>query len=313
MRFNSYYVRCVFGSILSFLALTDHASACAFDDVITGRCPAEWQDVLPPPDAPHAVAARSNSWLPVKQFKEADGSIVLPICFFESQALGPNGLNVPIASMSESGWNKAVQMVVATAPEWQEITGKNPVTGATITSKIKFEFLAPNGEVRRCEETNGNAISIMFNKSGYHRSMVGAASLQAPGWSMTLGVDFFGNLTRYVILHEFGHALGFLHEMGHPDWNLCRDQIDYSKLHRTGMFGSGYTEEQELALLKGALADATTRYGQLAETGAWDPNSIMAYHITPDAFPKGASCEFPEPNGTISTGDREVFLQIYGR
>jgi len=95
--------------------------------------------------------------------------------------------------------------------------------------EIAKEWLPP-GEVSltlgQTTNINDSHIRVTFDPKsalGEYWSLIGTKSNNARGKS-TLNV---ANVTRSMVLHEFGHALGFVHEQAHKDANIVwnKDQV----------------------------------------------------------------------------------------
>jgi serralysin len=103
---------------------------------------------------------------------------------------------------------------------------------------------------------------------------------------------------RRVVLHEFGHALGLVHEHLSPAAEIPWDEkkvIAYYK--RTNGWNEDYIRANVLARSK---ADAFTRF---------DPLSIMLYPVPKELTIGGF--EIPWSNSELSALDREFIAQMY--
>ena len=135
-----------------------------------------------------------------------------------------------------------------------------------------------------CSETPGRNIGIAFSDDANFRgNTVGGG---ADGALVTLIADRALNENyarfRYEVIHEFGHALGFRHEMQRPDnWNG-------DTAYQCGGDGTD----------SGNYAVAT---GGLNLTANYDVNSIMNY-CNPAGFPQD-----------LSLGDIHGVRAVYGR
>ncbi|MCK3825628.1 matrixin family metalloprotease [Pseudomonas sp. W2Aug9] len=103
---------------------------------------------------------------------------------------------------------------------------------------------------------------------------------------------------RSSALHEFGHALGLVHEHQHPqntvDWNASAAYEYYIR--------DSFSREQVNAQILGTLSGP----GILATP--YDPKSVMHYRIPMSLRNKGQG--IPK-NTSLSSGDRNIAQEIY--
>ena len=115
-----------------------------------------------------------------------------------------------------------------------------------------------------------------------------------------LGVNTNQGLLQKVVLHEFGHALGLLHEHKHPDrpfeWN--RENV-YSDLLGPP---NNWSEEQVDRNLFKPFEEANTRLSE------FDPDSIMLYPVPEHWTVNGTSSP---GNSDLSRGDIELISVLY--
>jgi serralysin len=105
---------------------------------------------------------------------------------------------------------------------------------------------------------------------------------------------------RRVVLHEFGHALGLLHEHQHP---LSGIQWNRKAIYRELMDSPPYWSKEEIDLNVFSEFDRQELY-----FGQFDPKSIMIYPIkkswTRNRYSVGL-------NDELSVRDREFIHQVY--
>lgn len=154
---------------------------------------------------------------------------------------------------------------------WQESV-KKIASQWTVYANLKFEYVGVNEYAD---------IRIGFNAGNLHGvwSLEGAKSAFAPQSEQTMRLGS-GKLKeedfRRTILHEFGHALGLVHETTNPaaniQWNLPKTYKYYYDLR-------GWSKEQvdEIVINK----KINTSYS------AYDPLSIMQYYVDPKLTTNG--------------------------
>lgn len=176
--------------------------------------------------------------------------------------------------------------VYAVAEEWLTRTG----------ARLFFE---------RRSDPNDADIRISFRLRGSW-SYLGRHALQIPKHKPTMN---FGWLTkdskddavREVVLHEFGHALGFVHEHQNPDGGM--------KWNREAVIASlsgppNYWTVEEIE--HNVLSSYDPR--EVLNT-PFDPDSIMLYPFPAEWTQDGRSTK---SNGDLSTDDIALARRIYG-
>lgn len=159
-------------------------------------------------------------------------------------------------------------------------------------ANVKFNFV-----------TSGNAdIRIGFEKGGYW-SYPGSHSKNIPQSDRTMNYEGFDESTPEVvlkrtILHEFGHALGLLHEHKSPlspiQWNKPKV---YALYMQTQGWSAQKVDEQVL-----------NRYSVEMTNKEYDRYSIMHYPIDGSLTLDGYSVDW---NTDISPGDRKLIGEMY--
>lgn len=118
---------------------------------------------------------------------------------------------------------------------------------------------------------------------------------------------------RAVILHEFGHALGLLHEHQNPAL-ACDQQLITEGENNVYDYFAGrpnYWSRDQVDRNLGYIALADPDY----ISGEPDPESIMMYSLPPQIFKKAGDgspspCAVPE-NLEISAKDKQIVAMIY--
>ncbi|MEM7163128.1 MAG: M12 family metallopeptidase [Bacteroidota bacterium] len=117
-------------------------------------------------------------------------------------------------------------------------------------------------------------VRISFNQYDGHWSYIGRESTRNQGSpSMNIALNNNDSMTRWsrVVLHEFGHMLGLVHEHSNPCANPItfkeeKEVIEYYK--RT----QGWTKEQ-------IIRNVLTKQYDATYCTPFDPESIMLYNI----------------------------------
>jgi hypothetical protein len=218
------------------------------------------------------------------------------------------------------------QKIESTASEWTKYAnlkldfGRDPATG-------KYRTWSPRDNVY------ASNVRISFNQQGYY-SCVGNDSdnpviVSSGEESMNLeGFDrFLPDDWATVVLHEFGHALGFEHEHQHTDscdfrWD---DDPGYQKTFVDGQYGLDQQGRRPgiYTLLGGppnnwsrATIDFNLRKmppSRAFDSSEFDPESIMKYYFESWMFASGteSACYTTEQNDLLSTLDQAGARKVY--
>jgi hypothetical protein len=105
-----------------------------------------------------------------------------------------------------------------------------------------------------------------------------------------------------VVAHEFGHALGCVHEHQSPDANLPWDQ---EAVYASFMGPPNYWTKEEIDFnILRRYSPAGVRFTRM------DPDSIMLYMFPANLFRTG---EGTKENTHLSQGDKQFIAQVYPR
>jgi hypothetical protein len=172
--------------------------------------------------------------------------------------------------------------VIPIAQEWSQY------------ANIKLEFVDdPNAEIRIAFNPRAGSWSYMGNDC-LLPVLRGKPTMNL-GW---LKPNTAEKEYRRVVLHEFGHALGLIHEHLSPGATIPWDAqkvIEYYR--RTNGWDEAYTRSNVLTPMP---ADEYTRF---------DPQSIMLYPVPKELTIGGF--EIPWSNTELSESDRSFIAKIY--
>jgi serralysin len=221
-------------------------------------------------------AKNINAYLPVKTLMKKEG----PVAVFSLPTKWPNGANLKVGFMDDDYGLKS--QVMNKARQWSNY--------ANITFS---ESSAADADIR-----------ISFRGSGYW-SVIGTAAKRVPKNEQTMNLQFWNGVpdseVQRVTLHEFGHALGLLHEHESPLAQIPWDKNAVYKYY-TGPPNCWSRSEVDAQVLQREKAGP-----DLAMT-TFDKDSIMCYPVS-DALTVG-HYEIGW-NTTLSETDKSFIAKVY--
>lgn len=197
----------------------------------------------------------------------------------DNYLLWNNGANLKVKIISGS---EAIKSKVKTlATQWETY------------ANVKFEFV-----------NSGYAhIRVLLNDRDGHWSYIGSDCDEIPQSHHTMNLDTTDLTTSVnwsrVVLHEFGHALGLLHEHESPIsgilWNKQKMYEEYAK---TQGWSKEEIDEQLFSTYDESFTNGTS----------YDRNSIMHYPISTWQTLNGYSVPW---NTNLSTADKSLIAALY--
>lgn len=193
-------------------------------------------------------------------------------------------------------------------------------------SSTKFDF-GPAGSWYRCTTPNANyEIRVGFDSKGYWSAIGTDAEATVDSMAPTMNFEMFN--IRYsqsrpaetvvaeavpyhkaAIRHEFGHALGLLHEIANPALN-CYAEIIWN--------GPGNAYEYFLRTQNWDAEKVLRNLGHVSQTdpdyvaGDGDLDSNMLYSLPPEILKNGTGSKcYHAQNLVISKKDAEFIAKIY--
>ncbi len=188
------------------------------------------------------------------------------------------GTTIKVSIVAPPALHPYADQVMGYANEWESY------------ANVKFRWVLERGDIR-----------INLVDRGFHWSRVGTDSRYGIEPSMQIGVGSAGKRLQKIVLHEFGHALGFHHEHQHPDCDIPWDRFAvYDHFAAVSKWPSWMIEDN--------IFDRLPR--NRMTISEYDRTSIMHYGFHAELTLNLEA--IPEPMG-LSDGDKAMARRIYPR
>jgi hypothetical protein len=222
----------------------------------------------------------------------------------ESLSVAENPANRP---MTASPMGMAIQVGKRWAPGRTlrvRFMGGNPQVHARIKPLVKSLEAVANVHFSFVESGEAE-IRVAFDTSGGSWSYVGTEALAIPQNEPTMNFGWLtpnasANIYSSVVLHEFGHALGAIHEHQSPvatiPWNV-------EAVYR--IYGGPPNNWDQTTIQTNVLQKYN---GSGINATAFDPTSIMCYSFGPPLTRDGFSTPW---NTQLSAADRQLLSAMY--
>ncbi|MCF6113417.1 trypsin-like peptidase domain-containing protein [Mesorhizobium muleiense] len=171
-------------------------------------------------------------------------------------------------------------------------------------ANIRFDFGSPNQNFNSCITSELSDIRIGFERSGNFSYLGTDSKRKSTNSELTMNfnindVNAKSGLTRSIVLHEFGHALGFINEAQSPAAR-CEEDLIIDRL-RSKFAWAVESVESNFRRIEGAHPFT-----------AFDPQSIMMHPIPPELLKNGIeSACYSRTNTQLSELDRSAAALAY--
>jgi hypothetical protein len=303
---------------IPILSFSGTASACGLSEIVGGLCPGSLGFLDDADSGDRAALIKRYAWTNLNE-SNSKGKMDLLICAFIAPA--------PVISEAEKKlekidfskrvkrWNLLLDQVESQAQQWN--VPQKSALGVVRTSRLRFVFRQESGEFRTCEDFPDSHIRISFVRNA-NFSVYGTQA-----WTYRLNASSEVQASMVLqpsaieagsgtVQHEFGHALGFIHEMHHPSWRECSEDFKLALFLKDNpnLYPSAKNTTQMEEMARDNLVESEFGEKELASSYEFDRESVMTYVIGEEYFDR-KSCAFPNDISRISLEDYAKYLDVY--